>query len=340
MTSRALAVTREQILGYRRRAGALDARLQRSKRSFRTAAWAGLQDSMPRAAVLSINARIERTEPTAWEDPALVQIWGPRYNVYAVAAQDLAVFTLGRFPDDPTARHRATDLAFRLEALLGGKTMPADQAGRALGGHPNRLRYATTTGTVVVRWEGARQPTVRSVPPPDVDPAEARRELARRFLHVFGPATAEDFGVWAGIRTPGALAAFDQLEASMSSVATPIGSAWMLDSDVEALRVTQEPEAAVRLLPSGDSYFLLQGDQRRLLLPNADHRQLLWTSRVWPGAVLADGEIVGTWRRAKDRVTIRAWSDLGRNLRDRIFAEAATLPIPENRGQMTVLWAE
>ncbi len=225
---------------------------------------------MPRAAVLSINARIERTEAAAWEDPALVQVWGPRYNVYAVAAQDLAVFTLGRFPDDPKSQDRATDLASRLETLLDGESMPADQAGRALGGHPNRLRYATTTGSIVLRWDGARQPTVRIVPPPEVDPADARRELARRYLHVFGPATAESFGVWAGIRTSGAVAAFDQLNSSIVSVATPIGSAWMLDSDVEALRATPQPEAAVRLLPSGDSYFLLQGDQRRLLVPNSD----------------------------------------------------------------------
>jgi hypothetical protein len=142
--------------------------------------------------------------------------------------------------------------------------------------------------------------------------------LARRFVHVFGPATAEDFGVWAGISTSGALAVFEQLVSSMTSVTTPIGTAWILDSDVEALQATPRREEAVRLLPSGDSYFLLQGDQRRLLVPNADHRQLLWTSRVWPGAVLADGEIVGTWRRAKHKVTVQAWSDLGHELRDRI----------------------
>lgn len=295
---------------------------------------------MPRAAVLSINARIERTEATTLEDPSLVQIWGPRYSVYAVAAQDLAVFTLGRLPDDPAGRHRATDLATRLEALLAGGSMPANEAGRALGGHPNRIRYATTTGTVVVRWDGARQPTVRTVPAPEDDPVDARRELVRRFLHVFGPATAEDFGAWAGIRRPDAVAVFEQLTGSMTPVATPIGALWMLDSDVEALRTAPDPEAAVRLLPSGDAYFLLQGDQRRLLIPDADRRQLLWTSRVWPGAVLADGEIVGTWRRAKDTVTVQAWGDLGRTLQDRIAAEADALPIPENNGRMTVVWAE
>jgi len=333
------AVTREQILAYRRRAGALDQRLQPGERSLRTAAWAGLQDSMPRAAVLSINARVERTRADGWKDPALVQIWGPRYNVYAVAAQDLAVFTLGRYPDEPAARHRATDLASRLAVLLDGESMPADEAGRALGGHPNRIRYAATTGTVVVRWDGARQPTVRVVPRPEIDPAEARRELVRRFVHVFGPATPQDFGVWAGIRAPGALAAFEQLRGSLTPVTTPIGSAWMLESDIAALRSAPEPETAVRLLPSGDSYFLLQGDQRRLLIPDADQQSLLWTSRVWPGAVLADGEIVGIWRRSKNKVTIQPWGHLDGTVRDRIVTEAAALPIPESDGRITVLWA-
>ena len=45
------------------------------------------------------------------------------------------------------------------------------EAGHALGEHPNRLRYAALTGTVVIRWEGARAPAVWTVPPPQVDPA-------------------------------------------------------------------------------------------------------------------------------------------------------------------------
>jgi hypothetical protein len=37
------------------------------------------------------------------------------------------------------------------------------------------------------------------VPAPEVDPRDARLELARRFLHVFGPATPDAFAAWAGI---------------------------------------------------------------------------------------------------------------------------------------------
>lgn len=339
MSSAPLVVTREQILAFRRRVGALDTRLALDENSLRSAAWAGLQDSMPRAAVLSINARVEDATATAWEDPSLVQIWGPRFSVYLVAAHDLAVFTLGRFPDDAEARHRATDLASRIAALLGGAAMPFGEAGRALGEPHNRLRYATTTGSVVLRWDGARQPTIRAVPPPQVEPADARRELARRYLHVFGPSNPESFGDWAGIRTCSAVAAFELIRPSLTPVTTPLGPSWMLAEDEQTIRDTAEPSRSVRLLPSGDAYFLLHGPDRELLVPDAGRRALLWTSRVWPGAILANGEIVGTWRRAGRTVTVDVWGEPAAGVRDQIIAEAERLPIPENRGQMAVVWA-
>src|SRR5262245_31216731 len=102
-----LELTREQILAFRRRVGALDQRLPRGPRSLRTAAWAGLQDSMPRAALLSIHARVKGTQPSTWEDPSLVQLWGPRFSAYVVPARDHAYFSLGRWPDDEQGRRRA-----------------------------------------------------------------------------------------------------------------------------------------------------------------------------------------------------------------------------------------
>ncbi len=47
--------------------------------------WAGLQDSLPRSALLSIYAHVEETTPSAWEDTSLVQIWGLRFKVLVVA---------------------------------------------------------------------------------------------------------------------------------------------------------------------------------------------------------------------------------------------------------------
>ncbi|HZX53793.1 MAG TPA: hypothetical protein VFE86_03890, partial [Ilumatobacteraceae bacterium] len=153
---RRLELDRSQILAFRRTVQHLDKRLPPGADSLRQAAWAGLQDSMPRAAVLSIHARVEGTQPNAWEDPSLVQLWGPRFSAYVVAASDIAVFSLGRLPDPGPGRRKAQDLAARLNTFLDGRTMPFGQAGHGMGESPNQLRYAAPTGTVLIRWEGAR----------------------------------------------------------------------------------------------------------------------------------------------------------------------------------------
>lgn len=124
-----LRLTRAQILAHRRRVGALDERLPRGPRSLRRAAWAGLQDSMPRAALLSVHARIEGVEPSTWKDSSLVQVWGPRYSAYVIAARDVAVFTLGRLPEDAKSRRVAEEMEARLREFVGGRTMTDGEAG-------------------------------------------------------------------------------------------------------------------------------------------------------------------------------------------------------------------
>jgi hypothetical protein len=338
VTTPPLGLTRTQILAFRRQVGALEERLPRGGRSLRRAAWAGLQDSMPRAALLSIYARVEGTEPSTWEDPSLIQLWGPRYSAYVVAARDHAVFSLGRLPDDVGARRIAEDLASRLHALLGDARRTCGEAGRALGQHPNSLRYAAPTGTVVIRWDGARQPTVWTVPPPEVEPRDARLELARRYLHVFGPAAPEAFAKWAGIPPPRGVAAFDALRRSLTAVRTPVGDAWILTRDAPTFRAAPGSPASARLLPSGDAYFLLQGADRELLVPDAGHRRALWTPRAWPGGVLVEGEVAGTWRRAQGTLTVQTWRRLSRAARDAVEAEAESMPLPDVRGRIVVRW--
>ena len=339
-TGSLLGLSRSQILAFRRQVGSLDERLPRGSRSLRRAAWAGLQDSMPRAALLSIHARVQGAHPSSWEDPSLVQVWGPRFSTYVVPARDYAVFTLGRLADDGRGRQRAEEIATRLHAFLDGRRMGDGEAGRALGVNSNLFRYAAPTGTVLIRWDGARQATIWTVPRPEVDPHEARRELARRYLHVFGPTTPAAFATWAGIGPAEAAAAFDALKRSLTAVRTPIGDAWILTRDEPAFRAPAGPAAAARLLPSGDAYYLLQGVDRELLVPDAELRGRLWTSRVWPGAVLVAGEIAGTWRRAQANLTITPWLRLTREKREAVEAEAQTLPLPGVEGRIAVRWED
>ena len=115
-----LELTRAQILAFRRRTGALEERLPPGPRSLRTAAWAGLQDSMPRAALLSIHARVEGAHPEIWDDDAFVQVWGPRWAVYVVPAEDHAIFTR-RTPPRQCPRARAGGARGRPRVARGGE---------------------------------------------------------------------------------------------------------------------------------------------------------------------------------------------------------------------------
>jgi hypothetical protein len=67
-------------------------------------------------------------------------------------------------------------------------------------------------------------------------------------------------------------------------------------------------------------------------------RSQLWTPRVWPGALLVDGEIVGIWSRDAANVTIEAWRPLSPAQREAVETEAAALPLPEVHGQIRVRW--
>lgn len=298
-----------------------------------------MQDSVPRAALLSIHARVAGTVPDSWEHPSLVQLWGPRYSDYVVAAADLAVFSMGRLPMDARRRARAVDTAARLHAFLEGRRMPFGQAGRGMGVSPNSLRYAAATGTVLLRWDGARQPVIWTTTAPAVSPEDARRELARRYLHVFGPATAASYRKWAGIGGPAASAVFRDLAGELVAVRGPAGDAWILAEDEAAFRAQPGPAAPARLLPSGDAFYLAWGADREALVPDARRRAELWTSRVWPGAVLVSGEIAGVWRRSGCDVSIDAWRRLSSKEKEAVEAEAMSLPLPCLDGPIVVRWS-
>src|SRR5262249_42343170 len=129
------------------------------------------------------------------------------------------------------------------------------------------------------------------------------------------------------------------LGSSLLPVRSSLGDEWLLAEDEPAMRVGESAPAPSRLLPSGDAYFLLDGAERTLLVPREDQRRRLWTSRVWPGALLVAGEIRGTWRRAQHTVKIEAWARLSREARNAIEVEANALPLPGTDRPIEVVWS-
>lgn len=130
---------------------------------------------------------------------------------------------------------------------------------------------------------------------PAGDPADdGAHDLVHGVLHLLGPATAKD------------VAAF--LDAPVADVrrrwpvdAVPVevdgAAASVLADDLPALLGAADPTTpapVVRLLGPYDLF--LQARDRQVLVPDAARAKALWPVLGRPGAVLADGAVVGIWR--------------------------------------------
>ena len=122
-------VETDQVAAYRLRANHLHERLRAG--SYADAAYGGLQDSAPRASLIALHARVERTHPDAWEDPSLVQIWF-RWADYVVPRRDVGVFTLGASPrDEQTQKRRGASWPAGFSPGTARPTTGSSPSGRA-----------------------------------------------------------------------------------------------------------------------------------------------------------------------------------------------------------------
>jgi len=169
----------------------------------------------------------------------------------------------------------------------------------------------------------------------DVEAAEAARlELARRFLHWYGPAGPMHLAKWAGISREDAEASWRALEPEMAPVALAGRGRWMLQADQDDLAGVQRPRG-VRLLPAGDPcLFMVDPDDGsgpaappvRQPDPSAGITSRVLNSLM--GRTSVDGEIVGAWGRSGGDVTLDAWPSLPRGRRAEVEAAAEALAGP------------
>ncbi len=327
------AITPEQVLRYRARASHLDRKL--AMVSIAKAAWGGLQDSVPRGGVISLHARVEGTKPDSWEHPKLVQIWFRGGADYIVPRDDVGVFTLGCLPRDPERVRALERLADRIHRAAKGEMTPVGEVAAAIGhrsaADPFHPRASSTTGRVHIRWDASRIWLI-PVERPAIDPEDARRELARRFLHWLGPATVRDLARWTGTTPADAKATWAAIEAELAPVELEAEvrerRRFILESDLEALE-RSKPIEGVRLVPFDDAYTKLDKDllvpdeaRRAKAVPSAGH-----SPGYIPGAILVDGEVVGGWQRQQRRVTLHPFGRLPGRVHDALEEEALTMPI-------------
>jgi hypothetical protein len=144
---------------------------------------------------------------------------------------------------------------------------------------PAGLRFdPDERGVVFVPLEGRREVPTR---------AEGFAELITAHLRLHGPAgyaeVAHHFG--APVREVKAAWPDDLVAVSKK--------AWLPADRLEAFENPPEPEV-VRLLPPLDPY--LNTHDRDLLVPDKEHQKQVWRVLGRRGALLVDGEILGTWQ--------------------------------------------
>ena len=226
-------------------------------------------------------------------------------------------------------------MAERLHAHLRDRRMTDRELGqrlrhrqRAAGTRrrPARSRFA---GVARARRSSGRSPL------PKIDPADARRELARRYLHVFGPATADRFARWAGVSRRSAADTFASLEGSLLPVRSPLGDEWLLAED----------EPAIRAAETGCRSRAPAAERRCLLPAPPGSRARAAGSARGPAAASVDVPRVA-WRaprRRRDPRNLAAGAAhrpgrcrgraFRRQARDAVEAEARALPLPLSTGR-------
>jgi Winged helix DNA-binding domain len=344
-------LTREDALAFRVARHRLAERL--GPEQVEDAAPVGLQDTPPGTAALSLAARVDAPPEALGE---LVLVPSVRGAPMAVAERDLAVFTAGLDPPDEEAARAVVGNAWKslegvpaMEALdrvsaavhdsLRGGPLPRDDLHQALRErlpaellwwcrgcqsrhvHPSLWRATGIRGVLAIVGREGRS-AVFGLPPKAPAVRDPGAELARRFLHAYGPARPRLLADWAGLAAAHAGALWERA-GPLAQVDLDGTRAWVLAGDETAIESPAKARG-VRLLPNRDP--LNAARDRELLVEDPEVRKRIWTALGGPGTVLVDGEVAALWRPAKKGrrlvVTVEPLGKLTSAAKDGAAAEA------------------
>jgi hypothetical protein len=149
-----------------------------------------------------------------------------------------------------------------------------------------------------------------------------RLDVVRAYLRLLGPATPKHVAGYLDAPVKDVQAHWPE---DVADVDVEGERRWVLAADGD--RLDAEPPPATRLLGPFDLY--LQGRDRALLVEDGAHAKDLWRILGRPGGVLADGEIVGTWRARKAgaavTVSVELWEPVSAAVRTAVGEQAELL---------------
>lgn len=211
---------------------------------------------------------------------------------------DLSTTLTRRLPDPylrfcgPCDAIHSYEMPFRLAALRAGLELEP-------GTSPPVLRR-------VPRWRGL----AKEVP--------ERLDVVRGYLHLLGPATPQLVAGFLDAPVKEVQAHWPEDTVDVEVAGEPRS---LLEADVQPCeRATIDP-GAVRLLGPHDLF--LQARDRAVLVPDPKRQKQLWVVLGSPGAVVAGGEVVGTWRPRASGARLRLAVDLWTPVAEGLITEQA-----------------
>jgi hypothetical protein len=157
--------------------------------------------------------------------------------------------------------------------------------------------------------------------PSDASEDEGRRLLICRYLQGFGPAAPKEIADWAGLKVQPVNEALEQVELRRFR---DENGGLLVDLPRSPLPSADTP-APARFLPTWDATLLVHA-RRTQVLPE-EHRPKVFNTKT-PQSVptfTVDGQVAGTWRHDKDRVTLSPFGRLSKEARAETDGEAERL---------------
>jgi hypothetical protein len=162
----------------------------------------------------------------------------------------------------------------------------------------------------------------------DVPREQAEDLLLRRYLQAFGPATAADFSLWAGITLREARQIWARQQSRFAPVDVAGWTAEVLREDVGELAQAGFDRPQVNLLPYFDTFLL--GHREREHLAAAQHRPSIFRAQGWIApVVLVNGRAAAVWEHAREgdrlRVKVSRFGPISRQTAAALREEARDL---------------
>lgn len=233
---------------------------------------------------------------------------------------------------DEATVHRGAEVL--RQALTGGHRLTRKQANEVLrdaGLNSDGQRgyhmvwYASQVGVTCLGPNEGKDQTVVLLDewaPDQVtrDHDDALRELALRFVRSHGPVTSADFARWTGLGVRAARAAIRANDDAVTEVELDGVPYWTAAEELE-------PVSGVVVLPGFDEFMLGYKDRSAMLADEHKQQIVPGNNGVFRATVVADGEVVATWKRtaraAADVIAVTEFVPLSARNRKRVTAAFA-----------------